>query len=88
MPPQFNKTLKYNYGEKPSKTQFVIYADLECLLLKQQSCQNNPKKSYTQRKVIHEPCSYVLNLLCSFNSKQNKRNFYRGKYCIKRFCMN
>ena len=34
MTTQFNKTLKYNYGEKSLKTLFVIYADLECLLLK------------------------------------------------------
>ena len=27
MPTQFNKTLKYNYGEKSSRTPFVIYAD-------------------------------------------------------------
>ena len=46
MPTQFNKTLKYNHGEKSLKTPFVIYADLECLLIKQHSCQNNPNKSY------------------------------------------
>ena len=34
---KLNKTLKYNYGEKSLRTNFVIYADLECLLLKQQS---------------------------------------------------
>ena len=27
MPTQFNKTLKYNYGEKSLRTPFVIYAD-------------------------------------------------------------
>ena len=53
---QFNKPLKYNYGEKLLKTPFVIYADLKCLLIKKQSCQNNPNESYTERKVIHEPC--------------------------------
>ena len=61
-------------------------ADLECLLLKQQSCQNNPNTSYTERKAIHIPFSYTLNLVCSFDSKQNKHGFYRGKDCIKRFC--
>ena len=45
---QFNKILKYNYGEKSLTTPFVIYADLQCLLLKQQSCQNNPNESYTE----------------------------------------
>ena len=65
---------------------FTIYADLECLLIKQQSCQNNPNEFYTERKVMHEPCGYALTLVISFDSKQNKHNFYRGKDCIKRFC--
>ena len=86
MPTKFNKTLKYNYGEESLRRPFVIYADLECLLLKQQSCQNNPNKSYTDRKAIHQPCGYALNLVNSFDSKENKRSFYRGEDCIKRFC--
>ena len=35
---------------------------------------------------MHEPWGYSLDLVCSFYSKQNKHNFYRGKDCIKRFC--
>ena len=50
MPAKLNKILKYNHGEKYLKTPFVIYVDLECLLLKQQSCQNNPNESYTETK--------------------------------------
>ena len=65
---------------------FAIYAGLECLLIKQQSCQNNPNESYTERKAIHEPSGYSLNLICSFDSKLNKHNFYRGKDCVKKFC--
>ena len=42
MPAKFNKSLKYNTGEKSLKTPILIYLNLECLLLKQQSCQNNP----------------------------------------------
>ena len=87
MPTQFNKTLKNNYGEKSLKTPFVIYADLKCLLLKKQPCQSNPNEFYTERKAIHEPCGYALNLVSSFDSKQNKRSFYRGKDYIKRFCI-
>ena len=48
MPTKFNNFLKYNHGEKSSIASFIIYVDLECLLLKQQSCQNNPSKSYTK----------------------------------------
>ena len=63
MPTKLNKTLKYNHGEKPLKTPLVIYADLECLLLKQQSCQNNHNEYYTERKATYEPCGYALNLV-------------------------
>ena len=34
MPNEDNKTLKYNHGENSMKSQFLIYADLECLLKK------------------------------------------------------
>ena len=51
MPTEDNNTLKYNHGEKSLKTPFVIYADLECLLIKKQSCQNNPTESYAEKKL-------------------------------------
>ena len=28
----------------------MIHADLECLVEKMHSCQNNPEKSYTEKK--------------------------------------
>ena len=39
-----NKILKYNHEEKSLKAPFTIYADLECLLKKEQSCKNIPEK--------------------------------------------
>ena len=39
-----DRMLKYTNGEKPLKAPFAIYLDLECLLKKRQSCQNNPEK--------------------------------------------
>ena len=50
MPTENNNTLKYNQGEKSLKVPFAIYADLECLLIKQKSCQNNTNDSYTEKK--------------------------------------
>ena len=52
MPNEDNKILKYNYGEKSLKAPFIIYADLECLLEKMHSCQNNLEKSYTEKKKL------------------------------------
>ena len=51
MPKWVEKILKYNPGEKSLKAPFAIYLDLECLLKKEQSCQNNPEKSYTEKKL-------------------------------------
>ena len=42
MPTKDNNTIKYNEGEKSIKLPFVVYADLECLLEKISTCQNNP----------------------------------------------
>ena len=50
MPNEDSKILEYHYGEKSMKVQLMIYADLECLLEKMHSCQNNLEKSYTEKK--------------------------------------
>ena len=73
MPIEDNNTLKYNHGEKSLKAPFTIYADLECLLIKEQSCQNSPKESYTETKTKHEPSGYTLSLICSFDKIKNKQ---------------
>ena len=48
--------LKYRSGDKSLKVSFIVYADLECLLKKEQSRQN----SCTQRKAKHETSDYSL----------------------------
>ena len=85
MPNKDNNTLKYNHGEKSLKVPWVIYVDFECLLIKQQLCQNNPEESYTEKKSIHESCGYSKDLVSSYDSKQDKHSFYRGRDCTKIF---
>ena len=55
MPKWVEKISKCYPGEKSLKAPSAIYLDLECLLRKEQSCQNNPEKSYTEKKAKHEP---------------------------------
>ena len=64
MPDEDNKKLKYNHGEKSLKAPFMIYADLECLIKKTHSCQNNPKKSYTKKIAKHTPSGYSWFTCC------------------------
>ena len=51
MPDEDNKILKYIHGEKSLKGPAIIYADVECLLKKMQSCQNNTGKLIQRKKL-------------------------------------
>ena len=77
-------------GWKNIKTQSRrnIYLDLEYLLKKEQSRSNNNnnniEESYTEKKTKHEPSSWSLFTRCSFDKKENKLNYYRGKDWIEK----
>ena len=65
---------------------FAIYLDLECLLKREQSCQNNPEKLYTEKKARHEPSGWPMFTKCSFDKTENKLDYYRGKDGIEKLC--
>ena len=78
------KTLKHQFGTKSVKMSHIIFADIESLLIKRDSCSNDPEKSYRERKATLEACGYSVNVLRSYH--KNIRSFYRGKDCIQKFC--
>ena len=67
MPKEDNKKLKYNHGEKSMKVPFIIYADLESLLEKNEHLHSNPKNHQelkqinTQLLLIH--CLHIAHLI-------------------------
>ena len=87
MPKWVEKILKYNPREKSLKAPFAAYLDLKCLLKKESCENNNPGKSYPEKKKKrHEPSGSAMFTRCSFNEKENKINFYRGKDRIEKLC--
>ena len=86
MPTKGNNTIKYNHGEKSIKMPFTIYADLECLLEKMSTCQNNSNKSSTTKINKHTPSGYSIFTHCSFDESKYKLNYYREDDCMKKFC--
>ena len=86
MPDVGNNILESKPGKTSLKNAFIIYADLECLLLKTNTCNNNPNKSYTTVKAFHKASGYSLLTSCSFDKSENNQTSYRGKDCMKRFC--
>ena len=51
------------------------------------TCHNNREKSSTTKLNKHTPSGYSLFTHCSFNSTKNKFGYYRGKNCMKNFCL-
>ena len=43
------KMLGFNQYRKSDKEAFIIYADLESLIIKIDECKNNPEESYTTK---------------------------------------
>ena len=86
MPDKDKKILKYKPGEKSLKVPFIIYDDLERMLEKIGTCQNDPKKSSTGKKAEHTPSGYSLVTCCSFDKLKNEWGYYRGENCMEMFC--
>ena len=83
MPKPGKNILKYCSGEKSLHIPHIIYADLEVLFRKFQSCQPNPENSYTVKKNVHVPSGYALYLLRTCNQKLTTH--YRGIDCMQKF---
>ena len=69
------------------KVPCIIYADLVSLLEKLNTSYNNPEKSSTTKINKHTPSGYSLFTNCSFDTTKNKLDYYRGKNCMKIFCL-
>ena len=64
--------LKYNHGEKSMKAPFIIYADMEYLLEKINTCHSNPKDSSTTKINKHTPSGYSWFKNCSFDDTKKR----------------
>ena len=53
---------------------------------KEQSCQSNPEKLYTEKKAKHEPSVWAMLTKSSFDKTEDKLDYYRGKDYIEKLC--
>ena len=74
------KNNKFCQVELPN---YVIYADLETLLIPYNTCDNK----YTIIKDLnkHVTCGYSINVVCN-HTKQTKQTYYRGEDSLIKFC--
>ena len=83
--PKEHEKIEFLPAEKLLKAPFIVYADLECLLKKMASCQNNPENSYTEKKAKHKPSGYPWCSICSFDDTKNKHYFIGERIVLKSF---
>ena len=82
MPSEVTKILEFNQYQKSDKALFIIYA--ECLIDKIDGCKNNPENSLTKK--VSEHIASGFSVFAVSKNIGNRRDVYRGKYRIKRFC--
>ena len=51
------------------------------------TCHNNPEKSSTTEINKYISSGYSLFTHCSFDTTKIKLDYYRGKNCMKNFCL-
>ena len=73
--PKNNEYIKFENYEKKKKSQFMMYADFERLLVPKEDGKQNPDESYENKNKKHVAYSYRYKLVCvcdkftkSFNS--------------------
>ena len=60
MPNWVNKMLEHNPGEKSLKAPYAFYIYLEYIFKKLESSQNNPEKTYTEKKPTLERSGWSI----------------------------
>ena len=85
LPNEENKYISSTLGKNDLTIQFIIYADIECLLVKMDSCENSDTNSYIENKSLHAPSGYSLITCYSFDKSLYEQKYYRGEDCMQKF---
>ena len=84
--PKKNTKVCFSSPQKTIPCPFVIYADIEALLVPIKNNEQDPKNSYTINKHKHEACSIGYIVVCSENDKLSKPpKKFKGKDAISKF---
>ena len=66
MPSEKDNILQFNQHMKSDKMPYIIYADIESLIIKIDECANNPEKSSTTKIGEHILCGYSMSTILGF----------------------
>ena len=69
MPSKDNKVLDLNQYQTSDIPLFIIYADLECLIEKNDGCKNNPGNSSTKKVSKFIPSGFSISTISLFKAQ-------------------
>ena len=70
--PEEGESVSFKNNHKMMDIPFVIYADFEALMRQIHTVQQNRKKSYTDKKMLHIPVSFCYYVNCFFDDSKSK----------------
>ena len=71
--------------EREIKSPFIIYEDLESILVPEDNGKQNPNKSYTNKYQNHVACSYSYKLVCVDDKFSKSFKSYLGEDAVYNF---
>ena len=78
--------VEFHDGQDQFKVPFVMYADLESLLMPTKESDFYPGKSYTKEINQHIPSGFGVERRFAYGSDDNSYKSYKGKDCVKVLC--
>ena len=85
IPYEDTKIFEFNQYQKYEKAPFIIFADLDCIIVRINKCKNNPENSSTTKVTKHIPSGFSMSTISPLGIIENQHDLYRGKDCMKKF---
>ena len=86
--PKNSEYVKFKNYERKIKSQFIIYADFESILVQEDNGKQNPKESYTNNYQKHIVSSYGYKLVRVDDKFSKPFKTYLGKDVVYNFINN
>ena len=84
--PTKNPIVKYADGQYQFKVPFVIYADLESILVPVSGAPPHPETSSVRGINVHQPSGWCMYSKFAYGKVTNPLKQYRGRDCVSKFC--
>ena len=78
--------LRYSQGSKSLRIPAAYYCDIESLVKKIDTCDNNPKQSFTTKINKHEACGFSIVKKSQLTDIREKNTCYRGEDSMEKYC--